>query len=901
MITAPPTVPTNGSPTTPSGESSGHAGAGAPRSWLAGPLGVLCAGAAMVLLGAAWFYRAELRRGEEGIEQNLRAIADLKVQQVEYWRGERLADASLIRNTPYAARRALDALAKPEDARTRVMFTGWLDGLMAGRWYTRALLLNEHLQLRLAYPRTNVPPPCSTLLRAAEQALATREVVVADLYRAAPGQAVHLGLVVPLVVRREGDRDNVPAAGLPPQETDRSAGVLILEANAEKDLFPVLDTLPTPYRTMEALLFRREGDEALLLKSPRATPGAAMSQRLTLAQAGAPVVRALNRQEGFMRGPNHCGTEVFSFIRPVPDSPWWLAVEVEAAEVLSRSRSYATLVLVAALLTVGLGVAMVFVWWQRHEKRHYRALYEASEALQESTALLRIAGRMARFGGWVVDLAQQRVTWSDEVANIHETRLGYSPTVAEAINFYAPEWRGKITQVLEACARNGTPYDEEMEILTARGHRIWVRTIGEAVRDRSGRITHVQGAFQDITDRKRAEQRLHESEERYRTLFEANPHCMWVYDLETLRFLAVNDMAIHRYGYTREEFLAMTIKDIRPPEEVTRLLENVATSTEVVQNSGLWRHRKKNGEIILVEILSHALSWAGRPARVVLAHDVTAREAAREALEASRRALLSVVEDQKAAELQVRRLNEELEQRVRERTQQLEAANKELESFSYSVSHDLRAPLRHVCGYVDLLRNEIEPALGENARRFLDIITHSAVEMGNLIDDLLDFARLGRQALRPVRINMDEFVREAVGVAEREAGGREITWRIEALGEVEADRDLLRLVLANLLSNAIKYTRSRRPAVVEIGCHPNGRETVFFVRDNGVGFDMRYADRLFGVFQRLHSAAEFEGNGIGLANVRRIINRHGGRTWAEGEVGRGATFYFSLPRSLEAA
>jgi hypothetical protein len=434
-----------------------------------------------------------------------------------------------------------------------------------------------------------------------------------------------------------------------------------------------------------------------------------------------------------------------------------------------------------------------------------------------------------------------------------------------------------------------------MEIVTAGGRRVWVRTIGEAVRDRSGRITGVQGAFQDITDRKRAEQRLLESEERHRTLFEANPHCMWVYDLETLRFLAVNDMALDRYGYSREEFLAMTIKDIRPPEEVSRLLENIATSTAVVQHSGLWRHRKKNGEIILVEILSHALSWGGRPARVVLAHDVTAREAAREALEASRRALLSVVEDQKEAELQVRRLNEELEQRVRERTLQLEAANKELEAFCYSVSHDLRAPLRHVCGYVDLLRKEIEPALNENARRFSEIIADSAVQMGHLIDDLLALSRVGRQALRRVRINMKDLVGQAVSVAEREAPGRAITWRIAPLPEVEADPELLRLVLVNLISNAVKYTRTRQPAVIEIGCQPDGHEAVFFVRDNGVGFDMRYVDKLFGVFQRLHSAAEFEGNGIGLANVRRIITRHGGRTWAEGAVGQGATFFFSLP------
>lgn len=267
-------------------------------------------------------------------------------------------------------------------------------------------------------------------------------------------------------------------------------------------------------------------------------------------------------------------------------------------------------------------------------------------------------------------------------------------------------------------------------------------------------------------------------------------------------------------------------------------------------------------------------------------------------LEASRRTLLSVIEDHKEAEAQVRRLNEGLEQRIQERTAELQAVNKELEAFSYSVSHDLRAPLRHISGYLELLRQEVDAHLNDQTRRFFNAIDQSAQRMGSLIEDLLAFSRAGRTEMLRTKIPMDEFVREAVRVAERDAGSRRIVWNIQPLPEVEADREMLALVLANLLANAVKYTRKRDPAVIEIGSKEEHGTYVFSIHDNGVGFDMRYADKLFGVFQRLHSTSEFEGTGVGLANVRRIIARHGGQTWAEGQVGQGATFYFALPRAV---
>jgi light-regulated signal transduction histidine kinase (bacteriophytochrome) len=251
--------------------------------------------------------------------------------------------------------------------------------------------------------------------------------------------------------------------------------------------------------------------------------------------------------------------------------------------------------------------------------------------------------------------------------------------------------------------------------------------------------------------------------------------------------------------------------------------------------------------------------------------------------------------ERRRAEADVCHLNEVLEARVAERTAELAASNRELEAFAYSVSHDLRAPLRHIIGFANWLREET--ALNEAARQHLQGISDAALRMGHLIDDLLSFSRLKRVELRRGPVNLKALVQDARHELQPEATGREIDWLIGDLPVVVGDASLLRLAFINLLSNALKFTRPRQPAQIEIGCADmNEHAAVCYVRDNGVGFDMRYIEKLFGVFERLHRARDFEGTGIGLANTRRIIERHGGRIWAEGKVGAGATFYFTLPR-----
>ena len=250
---------------------------------------------------------------------------------------------------------------------------------------------------------------------------------------------------------------------------------------------------------------------------------------------------------------------------------------------------------------------------------------------------------------------------------------------------------------------------------------------------------------------------------------------------------------------------------------------------------------------------------------------------------------------------QLRLENAELERRVRERTAELEAANRELEAFSYSVSHDLRAPLRHIEGFSNLLLSNYAAQLPPEAQRLLNYVTTSTTRMGQLIRDLLAFSRLGRKEVTKRPVSIAALVKDVLNDLGKEQANRSVEVKIGDLPAAAGDISLLKQVYVNLLSNAFKFTRKRENAIVEVGSQRQGDETIYFVRDNGAGFDMKYAEKLFGVFERLHTVEEFEGTGVGLSIVQRIIQKHGGRIWAESEVDKGAAFYFTIPASEPSA
>ena len=388
----------------------------------------------------------------------------------------------------------------------------------------------------------------------------------------------------------------------------------------------------------------------------------------------------------------------------------------------------------------------------------------------------------------------------------------------------------------------------------------------------------------EIAERKQSEERLREAEARYRALVETTPAITYSADLtEEVSMLYVSPQTEILLGFSAEEWRlnpARWVKQLHS-EDRPRVLEAFErTRTEGVPFKMEYRLLARDGTPRWFHDHGLVVNDATRNKRTIYG-------------------TLADVTELKQAEAEIRRLNEELEQRVRERTAQLETTNQELEAFSYSVSHDLRMPLRHIDGFASLLKDHIGSILDDKGRGYFEKISQAVTQMDQLIDDLLAFSRMGRTEMHRTKLSLERLVREVLADLQDETRGRDIVWRIAPLPQVRGDPFMLRLVLSNLMANAVKYTQPRARAEIDISCITNESEIVFCIRDNGVGFDMQYVDRLFGVFQRLHSVSEFEGTGIGLANVRRIIHRHGGRTWAEGKVEGGAAFYFSLPDRKE--
>jgi PAS domain S-box-containing protein len=423
--------------------------------------------------------------------------------------------------------------------------------------------------------------------------------------------------------------------------------------------------------------------------------------------------------------------------------------------------------------------------------------------------------------------------------------------------------------MLERLQKDGYVRYENLPLETRDGHKKAVEFVSNVYQAGDKKV--IQCNVRDITERKQVEADLI----RLGAIVDSSDDAIIGKDLNSI-VTSWNKGAENIFGYTAREMVGTSIMRLIPAgrkDEESRALASIKRGKSVAHFETL--RQASDGRLINVSITVSAIKDASGEIIGVskVAHDIS---------------------DRKAAEEKIRQLNVELEQRVVERTAELEVANKELEAFSYSISHDLRAPLRAVNGFAEIVLEDFGSQLPEKGLDYLKRIRNGGQRMGELIDDLLAFSQLSRQSVKRQTVNTVNLVQSVLDELKPQMDGRRIEIKTGELPACHGDTALLKQVWVNLISNAIKYTRGREPALIEIGCEHKNNENVYFVRDNGAGFDMQYANKLFGVFQRLHRADEFEGTGVGLAIVQRIIHRHGGRVWAEAKVNQGATFYFTI-------
>jgi len=510
-------------------------------------------------------------------------------------------------------------------------------------------------------------------------------------------------------------------------------------------------------------------------------------------------------------------------------------------------------------------------------------LKQATEHLEKNLSMNRIAGRVALLGGWTIELPDRRLTWSDENCAIHDVPPGYQPTLEEGIGYFLPEHREIVLRHVEACAQHGTPYEFVLPKMTAKGRRIWVRSIGEAVRDASGKIVRIQGAFQDITQGRMEQAQLRLLETAVSRLndivviTEAQP-----FDASGPRIVFVNDAFERRTGYSRDDAIGSTSRLLWGPNTQHAELDRIRAAMEKWQavRAEIVIYTKAGKELWLETDIAPIADESGKFTHwVAVERDITERRRQQE---------------------EILSLNSELEQRVLQRTTQLATANRELESFAYAVSHDLRSPLNTIHAFSQLLKKLDAENVSEKGRHYLDRIGAGVEQMGELIEGLLTLAHLSREEIKSEHVDLSAIARMVEADHRKREPQRQVQVRMHIQDGLSAHGDprLLSAVFQHLLANAWKFTSRKPMARIDVGCAPGtDGDAIFFVRDNGAGFDMAFAHKLFGTFERLHSPGDFPGTGIGLATVKRVIERHGGRVWAESRLNEGAAFYFTLNRT----
>lgn len=841
--------------------------------WLLG--GFILVGGAAGLVG--YVTLKNLQQEIKGRTYNeLNAVADLKAEQIMRWREDCLREANLVARIPAFSQDLSRYIADSASPQARHAMERWLALMMSGTNYEQVVVFDEISKTQLASTPWRVSPGTDlpSQLAAVRE---SRQTWMGDVYRDDGG--AHIDLLCPVIHA----------------DDDKPIAVVLFRIDPRQHLYPLLRNWPGPSSTSEAVLVRRENQDVLYLNPLRHMPDAAFRLRRPLNSPDLPAANALRGQSGLIIGNDYRGIPVLAVFRPIPDTSWVLGAKMDQSEVYTamRSQSFLISLTLGTLLLATLSGTMLLGRW------HYAGFLKR-ELLSER-GRKELAERLAS----VTRYANDSIIVADANCRIVEANeralKTYGYKLEEMRNLKLPDLRSGETRDRFAL---------DLEQLKARTHSmietVHVRKDGSefpvevsATMLNFGGIPHTLGIVRDISDRKRYEHRLQQLIAAIQKLARSRdmPQIMAILR-SAARHLTEADGAtfVLRDGaqcfYADEDAISPLWKGKRFPMSQCIsgwvMLHNQAVAIPDIFNDP--RIPVEAYQPTFVKSMAMVPIGTGQAVGAIGNYWKSYYSPTQEEMQ-----LLQTLADAAAISLENANLYSELERRVQERTAQLEAANQELESFSYSISHDLRAPLRALSGLVNILATEHANELAAEGAKVLKMISEESIRMGQLVYDLLEFSRQSRLPISTSEIDMVSLALAVLDTHSESIQARQIRIVLAPLLPGFGDFILIRQVFVNLLSNAIKYTLPIAEAAIEIGCFVLAETHVYFVKDNGVGFDMNYAQKLFGVFQRLHRPEEFEGTGVGLALVKHIVNRHGGQVWVEARVNQGAVFYFSLP------
>jgi PAS domain S-box-containing protein len=810
--------------------------------------------AGLVISVGYFYYHNEVRRIRKDRYSELKAIADLKTSQIIQWRQERIGSAKIFAESPFA-RQNIKRWLSSQDNSLRADILERMTLTKHYYRYEKIFLLSPDGEILLSSD-TTLQKIDSVTISFCRSAAGSKKAVVSDFYHCPVHKKIHFDILAPVM-----------------DEKESVCCVLVLRVDPNDYLYAFIQSWDTPNKSHEIMLLRNDGENVLYLNDLKFQKNTAVNLRLPLTMRHLPAVQAALGYTGIFNGKDYRGIDVLAYISPVPGTLWFMVAKVDKDEIFSELYYWTDVIIVLTFVML-LFLCIGVVWLYGNSQRNvYKELLKTGALFQEKQEEFKATFYSIGDAVIITDingLIQNMNPIAEKLTGWKESDARRKP-IEEVFNIINEETRNKVKSPVRRALSEKIIVDlADYSLLIAKnGKEIPVADSGAPIWNKNNKISGVILVFRDQTEQRRAEKALQETLAFAESIVATVRNPLVVMDAD-MRVVMANRAFYSKFKVTVKETESKTFYELGNNQwdipKLHHLMEQILPKSTSIEDYEVSHYFENLGQRTMLLNTRQICHYSKKTQMILVSvEDITERKRA--------------------------------EKEIRDRTTQLEATNKELEAFSYSVSHDLRAPLRAIDGFSRILLEDHFGKLGKEGKRVCKVICDNAKHMGQLIDDLLAFSRLSRAGLQVSLIDMKTMAKSVFFELTTPEIRQRISFKLGDLSPAYGDPSMMRQVWMNLISNAIKFSSKRESAVISINQNREENKIIYRITDNGAGFDVKYADKLFGVFQRLHSSNDFVGTGVGLAIVQSIIHRHDGQVWAEGVVDKGSSFYFSVPDS----